>query len=230
MGGQAGAGTRPTELFGQATEIMEVIPGINEVDFEEVARKFETARGFGAEWVEIDIGDGKFGTVITWEEPERLGELKPPPKVAVHLMVENSDAEAVNWMIEPVKRLLFHAEATREPIRLARMCREREIEPGLAMMAATPWEQIKELIAEFNFFQVLAVPPGRAGQKFDERALVMLACLRQAAPDAKIEVDGGVNLETAPRIITAGATVLVATSFIFGGYNPGAAYQTLKAL
>lgn len=209
---------------------MEVIPGINEVNFEEVRHKFEMTREFGAGWVEIDIGDGKFGTVTTWREPERLAELKPPPKVAVHLMVENPDEEAERWMREPVKRLIWQAEAVEKPAELARECREKGIQPGLSIMAVTPFEKISELASSFDFWQVLAVPPGKSGQKFDERVLEVIRRLRELAPDATIEVDGGVNLETAPRVIEAGATILVATSFIFGGLNPGEAYRALKML
>ena len=209
---------------------MEIIPGINEVDFEEARRKFEMARGFGAEWVEIDIGDGKFGTVATWRDPERLRELLPPPKVAAHLMLENPDEEAVEWMREPVKRLIWQVEAARDSVGLARRCRERGIEPGLSIMAATPWEKAAGLAPEFNFWQVLAVTPGRAGQKFDERALKVIRRLRQAAPDAIIEVDGGVNKEVAKKCKEAGADIVAAASYIYNSKDAGEAIKELQAV
>lgn len=206
---------------------MKVIPGINEQDFSEVKRKIETVKVIGSDWVELDIGDGKFGTVATWNQPDFLEKLEKPPKIAIHFMVQEPEKYFQEWLRAPVKRFIFHLEASEQPMFIKKTCEEKNIQAGLAITSATANELIFPFLNQFDFFQVLAVRPGRAGQEFDERALSLVSYLRKESPNATIEVDGGVNLETAGKIKGAGAQIITSTSFIFNNPDPEHAYRQL---
>jgi len=213
---------------------MTVIPAINETNFEEVQKKIKAAQDFGADWVHLDVTDGKFTQNVLWNNPDDLKELgignkESGIKIEVHLMVENPDAVLGDWLQAGAQRVIVHVETAKNVLAMKRQCAKAGAELALAANPDTPVERFLEYKSVENFL-VLSVIPGLAGQQFRKDQLKKIRILRQQLPDAKIEVDGGVALSTAPAIKESGADILVSASHIWNSDNPAKAYQKLTEL
>lgn len=217
---------------------MQIIPAINETDFFQIKEKLEKVAEFFAEWVHFDIADGKFTPNKTWNKQAELQELRIMNyelckfNIEVHLMVEEPEKVINNWINAGAKRIIVHLET----INIAEV-KLPNIEIGLAINPDTPVEKLisflrgkgKEERGRFcKFVQILAVNPGLAGQKFQPNILDKIRFLKENYPDVKIEVDGGINLETAKLCKQAGADILAAASYIWNSDNPKEAFRELK--
>ncbi len=226
---------------------MRIIPAINCLEMACVSHKFLEASKFLVEgdWVHIDVTDAKFTYNKTWGNPEELKKLlKAHPefnfKIGVHLMVEEPEKVVGQWLEAGVKRAIVHLEAIldkkfRHPKvapgkvieDIFKQCSKFSAEVMISTNPETKLEKMESYLEQFAAFQVLAVHPGLAGQKFLPIVLGKVKFLRQHFPNAKIEVDGGINLETAKLAKEAGADILTAASFIFESSDPKEAYLEL---
>ena len=202
---------------------MFVIPAINEIEFLEVLKKIKIAKTFSS-WVHLDIVDGKFAKNKTWSNPLELSAVSHQlsANIEAHLMVETPEAVIKDWVAAGAKRIIFHLEAmngNEAPIP------ENNVEIGISINPETPVEDIVPYLKDFKFVQILAVKPGLAGQKFDEKVLEKIKFLKKYDPNVIIEVDGGLNLETAKLVRGAGADIIVSASYIWGSPNPQKAYE-----
>lgn len=227
---------------------MKIIPAINCDNFECVKRRLEKAAefydGLPAEalakegWIQIDIADGKFTPHKTWGKPEELERLQTTDyglkksSIEVHLMVENPLAVIDDWAEAGAKRIIVHLEAVANSGLQTTDYRLQNagFEFGLALNPETPAEKLLPYLNKIKFVLILAVYPGASGQKFQPQVLEKIKVLKAARPDVIIEVDGGINLETAELCKKAGADVVAAGSYIFENPNPRAAYERLAAL
>src|SRR3989338_2550583 len=214
---------------------MEVIPAINETDFRSVKSKMRQAKEMGAKWTHLDVADGKFTRNTLWNNPANLESLNlkpstPNPKLEVHLMVQNPDEVLDEWLDAKVKRVIVHLESVKDLDVMKMKCIAFDAELFLAVKPETPAERLFSYEGAADGFLILAVTPGKAGQKFQENQPEKIKALRQKFPDAKIEVDGGVNLENAPRIKEAGADTLVSASYIWNRESLEEAYKNLQSL
>jgi len=214
---------------------MEIIPAVNETDFKEVEKKIKAVQDFGSEWVHLDVSDGKFTKNVLWNNPKDLVNLKHKTQdlrlnFEAHLMVENPDEVLDEWLDVKVKRVIVHLESVRDLDVMKMKCVAFGTELFLAIKPDTPVEHLFSYAGDASGFLILAVNPGLAGQKFQENQLEKIKVLRQKFPDAKIEVDGGVNLENAPRIKEAGADTLVSASYIWNRESLEEAYKNLQSL
>ncbi|HXF44473.1 MAG TPA: ribulose-phosphate 3-epimerase [Candidatus Paceibacterota bacterium] len=210
---------------------MQIIPSINETDFEEVKRKIRLAASF-ADWVHFDVSDGRFTNYKNWNEPERLlelGEEISDLKCEVHLMVEDPQSEMERWCAAGVLRVIVHAEAVEEGYPMVIDKADNfGIELGLALNPETPPEFLKPYLKAVNFFQILTVKPGTSGQKLDESVLRKIKFVKRENPEATVEVDGGINPRTAKLAAKAGADAVVSGSFIWRSPDPKKSYETLE--
>jgi len=208
---------------------MEVIPGINENNFEEIKRRVDTLKKIGAGFAQIDVSDGKFGKPASFDRGGDLKEICQGMNFEVDLMVFDPEEKISLWTQAGkfVKRIIFHLETVRDIDFLKEKCEKKGIEPAISILYSSGEELLLPLIKKFNFFQILAVEPGGSGQKFNEEALSKIKFLRERRADAKIEVDGGINEETAVMVKEAGADVIVSTSFIFNNPDMEGAYKKL---
>lgn len=205
---------------------MVVIPAINCADFECVKKRLEIAKDF-SDWVHIDVVDGKFAPNVTWGSPEEWASLKPPLNLEVHLMVADPETQADRWLRHGVKRVVVHLESLSDPIYVLEKCKKYGAE---AMLAINPKTEVERLLAhkdDFKYFQILAVYPGLAGQKFLPEMIEKIKFLRKNLPDVIIEVDGGINPETAKLVNEVGADIAVSASYIFNSKNYESAYRSL---
>ena len=211
---------------------MQIVPAVNAKSFDEVKKQIETASGF-ADLIHIDVVDGKFAPNVTWGSPEELESIKYQVsgiKFEIHLMVRNPEEVIDAWLrTGVVKRVVVHLEAITDSVLILEKCRKYGAQ---AMLAINPETEVERLFAhsDFEAFQILAVPPGLPGQQFQPHCLAKLGSLRRKFPDAIIEVDGGINLETARLIKEAGANIAISASYVFGDQDPRGAYERLKAL
>ena len=131
-------------------------------------------------------------------------------------MVSEPEKGIEPWLVKPVERVIVHLEAARDVPYLIQKCRTAGIQIGLAIRPGTPAESLAPWFGRVDLLQVLAVPPGPSGQKMSAEALGKVADLRRGCSRCRIEIDGGVNRETAPAAVAAGADILVVGSALFG--------------
>lgn len=224
---------------------MEVIPAINCNDFECVTEQVATAERsvLAGGWVHIDVTDGKFTFNKTWSSPEEFKKIRedhPRLHFEIHLMVEEPDRVIEPWLEAGAERVIVHLEAllhfrnlsdhTKTIAVILEKCREYNAKPMLAISIETPVEELIPYADQFYFFQILAVQPGLPGQAFFPVAAEKVRALRAVLPNVTIEVDGGMNLETAKLVGDAGADIVVSASYIMGSDDPRLAYELLKKL
>lgn len=205
---------------------MQVVPAINATDFEVVEKQATIAAGL-SDWVHLDVADGTFTKNITWAEPEKLPELRKA-NYEIHLMVAHPEEVAEAWLKNGAKRLIIHLETLVKPETILKLADKYGAQVMLSIVTQTPVDDLLPYLEHFQYFQILAVPPGLAGQRFGWENIQKINFLRQKAPAAIIEVDGGINLETAKLCKNAGANIVASASYIFGSGNPKVAYEELK--
>lgn len=213
---------------------MEVIPAINCKDFECVREKIRKIKEYQSPWVHIDVSDGEFGRTITWNNPEELlglGEDVSYLKLEVHLMVEEPQVVVEDWLRAGASRVIIHQEALTDgwPIILDKVERY-DAELGLAILPGTPPENLMPYLKSISLVQLLAVSPGPSGQKFDERVLDKIKFLRREEGNFSIEVDGGINPQTAQLVRDAGGDIIVSGSYIWESKNPREAFKELQEI
>ncbi len=206
-----------------------IIPAINEINFEEIKKKIETAVSFGATWVHIDVADGKFTRNVLWNNFLELKDFArtQPINIEVHLMIENPDAVVGDWIAMGVKRIVVHIETIQNVQAMKTICEQAGVELCLALNPETPIERLIPFQDLIPRFLILAVRPGLSGQVFLSDQLEKIKTLRTAAPNVIIEVDGGVNLENVAQIKAMGAHVMIAASAIWKNAHPAKAFQEL---
>lgn len=211
---------------------MTVLPVINCLDFKSAKERLKLAEKFLKEgdWIHIDVADGIFTHHKSWRSPSELANLRLTLKVEVHLMVEHPERQIDAWIAAGADRFIVHAETlTEETARaITAKARRRNIPVMLSSCPLTSTTELWSLLKHFSHFQVLAVDPGPANQKFLRNVLPKIKFLRNFAPSATIEVDGGVNIEVAKEVKKAGANLVASSGFIWNDKNPGKAYKKLS--
>jgi ribulose-phosphate 3-epimerase len=210
---------------------MEIIPAINCPDFKCVEERLSLIKDWKSEWAHIDIADGKFAPVTTWNNPQELFSAFPSlPNLEIHLMVNDPSKEITSWSRSGAKRIIVHLEAIDSSSIQVHKSLGDNCELGIALKPETPAEQALLYLKDVNFVQCLAVNPGFSGQSFQEHILDKVRFLRERHPGATIEVDGGINLEVAKAAKAAGANIAVSSSHIFKDQDPTQTYQELLSI
>ena len=200
---------------------MQLIPTINEKTFEEIEKKIKLVENL-VDLIQLDIADGKFTNYETWNNPEDLLKLETFARFEIHLMVEHPELIVERWLKIPlVKRIIVHLETIDEKAfeEILKLTHQYQKELGLAIETKTPWEALEPYLNKINFVQILAVSAGPAGQIFDFSNIEKIKNLKAKYPHLTIEVDGGVNNDTAPLIKAAGADIICSSSYLFADLN-----------
>lgn len=212
---------------------MQIIPAINCEDYKTLSRLVEQSAGFlsDGDWIHIDVTDGKFTDNVTWNNPEELRSIKatyPGLNLEIHLMVENPDEVVESWLQAGANRIVVQLETISSPDMILDLAQKYGVDVMLSIIPSTPADLLLPHTNSFRYFQILAVEPGLAGQRFKMGSLEKIQFLRDVAPDAKIEVDGGMTPETARLVKIAGADMVTAASYIFNSQNQEKAYKELN--
>lgn len=206
-----------------------IIPSVNRPNFEAAKKDIKKAEEF-AQWIHIDVSDGKFTPHLSWGDPQDLKTVETNLKIEVHLMVEKPDEVFEDWLKAGVKRIIIHLESVRDLENISRIATAYNAEVMLAIRPDTLAEALLPYKNTFTYFQILCVSPGPSGQKFQESSLEKVKFLQEQFSDATIEVDGGINPETARLSQEAGADILVAGAYIFSNPDPKTAYHELASI
>lgn len=193
---------------------IEIIPAINAKGFKELQNKIKLIEPY-AKWIHLDVADGIFTPNKTWRNPGDLLKVKDPPKIEVHLMVNSVDSIIKNWLIPPVKRIIFHLEGARNADLIITKIKAAKKEAGISANPETRADKLKPYFNKVKFFQILGVNPGEAGQKFQKKVLSKVGFVRRNCKDCIIEGDGGMKIGIAKETARAGANLIVSASAIF---------------
>ena len=209
-----------------------ISPSILSSDFANLGRDIRMVEKAGADWIHVDVMDGHFVPNITIGVPvvKSIRKVTNLP-LDVHLMIENPEKFIKPFAEAGANIITFHYEAVErnEIIRLANYIKSFGIQSGLAIKPATMPEDILEYIGAFDMILVMTVEPGFGGQKFISKCAQKLSCFRAYGDeDLILQVDGGINAETARVCTKLGANSLVAGSYIFNSENVSEAIESLR--
>lgn len=209
--------------------MIEVIPTIIAKDLNELQEKIKKVESF-VNWVQIDVMDGQFVENTTWNEPADLKKIETSLNLEAHLMIKEPEKYIDQWINSGVKRIIFHTEATDKTGEIIDQVKQAGLGVGLAINPETSIEAVDQFVDQLDLVLVMTVNPGQGGQEFLESNLEKIKQLRAKYEHVKIEVDGGINLETAPEVVQAGANLLASGTAIFKSDNIEQTINTFKKL
>ena len=187
----------------------------------------------GVDWLHFDVLDGMFVPTISFV-PGLLGALKNIDTYRdVHLMIKQPERYIEEFAAAGADGITVHVESTHHLHRVLQQIRALGKRPGVVLNPATPLTELEYVLDDVEMVLIMSVNPGFGGQKLIESSYSKVAdlrdkCVRRGLDDMLIEVDGGVNAQTAPKLIEAGANVLVAGSALFGASDPAAVVKALR--
>ncbi|MEW6183695.1 MAG: ribulose-phosphate 3-epimerase [Bacillota bacterium] len=212
--------------------MIKIAPSILAADFAHLADEVRKVEPAGVAYLHVDVMDGWFVPNITIG-PEVVASLRSHTRLIldVHLMIAAPDRYLADFARAGADILTVHAEACPHLHRTLAAIRELGIRAGVALNPATPPEVLDYVLDLVDLILVMTVNPGFGGQEFLPAMLPKITYIKNALSlrnlQAEIEVDGGINVETAPKVIEYGANVLVAGSSVFRSPDPAKAVRDL---
>lgn len=205
-----------------------IAPSILSADFARLGEQVTEVVEAGARVIHVDVMDGHFVPPLSMgaQVVDALRSLDLGVVLDVHLMVERPERQVADFAKAGADIITVHAEATPHVHYALQKVREAGCRAGLAFNPATPPEMLAEV--EVDLALCMSVNPGWGGQAFIDSSLGKLERMRALlGPDVELEVDGGIDAQTARPAVTAGASLLVAGSAIFGADDPAEAYRRI---
>lgn len=211
-----------------------IAPSILSADFAALGEAIAAAERGGADLIHVDIMDGHFVPNLTMGPPvvRSIHKVARVP-LDVHLMIEEPDRYIEAFAEAGAAMISVHIEVVPHLHRTIQAIKEFGVKAGVALNPATPVGALEEIVDDLDHVLVMSVNPGFGGQTFIPRSESKIKSIRalldRRGSAAPIEVDGGIDISNAPRVVEAGATILVAGNSIFGTGDPERATRALRA-
>jgi ribulose-phosphate 3-epimerase len=210
-----------------------IAPSLLAANFLQLGDEIRMVNASSADWIHCDIMDGHFVPNISFGPPvvEQIKKIAEKP-LDVHLMISDPDRFLERFKEAGADILTVHYETCPHLNRTIGAIRELGMKAGVAINPHTPVQMLIDIMHNVDLILLMTVNPGFGGQKFIQGSYKRLVTLRQMvntlAPNALIEVDGGVNLDTGRQLFMAGADVLVTGNYVFSSENSTATIEALK--
>ncbi|CAM4453069.1 ribulose-phosphate 3-epimerase [Corallococcus exiguus] len=216
------------------TRPVRISPSLLSCDFSRLGEEVRAIEAAGADWIHVDVMDGRFvpnltlGPVIV----EAIKRVATKP-LDVHLMIVEPEKYVDAFVKAGADVLTVHQEASPHLHRTLQSIRQAGAKPAVVLNPGTSLSTIEEVLGDVDMVLLMSVNPGFGGQSFIESTVDKVRRLRamldaRGLKDVDIEVDGGINAQTAKRVVDAGATVLVAGSYVFGAKDYAQAIRSLR--
>ncbi len=212
-----------------------IAPSLLSADFSNLITDIEMINNSDADWFHLDVMDGVFVPNISFGFPiiKAVNQYTLKP-LDVHLMIVDPDRFITQFAEAGANILTVHLEACTHLHRTIQAIKAEDMHAGVAINPHTAVNDLEDIIADIELVCMMSVNPGFGGQKFIENTYRKIERLRKLIDknnsNAKIEIDGGVSMDNAQKLIDAGADVLVAGNAVFGSENPTETIAALKQL
>ena len=213
---------------------IQIAPSILSADFATLGEQIAAVERGGADLIHVDVMDGHFVPNITIGPPvvRAIRRVASRP-LDVHLMIEEPDRYIEAFVDAGADMVSVHVEVVPHLHRTICLIKKLGARAGAVLNPSTPAIALQDIATELDYVLVMSVNPGFGGQAFIphsvEKVRHVRAVLTEAGASAPIEIDGGIDEETAPKVVAAGATILVAGQAIFGTSDPEQATRALRA-
>lgn len=215
--------------------LIKIAPSILSANFAKLGEEIEDVERGGADYIHVDVMDGHFVPNITIG-PLIVEAIRPITKLPldVHLMIENPDRYIPQFAKAGADIISVHVEACPHLHRTVHLIKEQGVKAGVVLNPATPVDTIQHIIDDVDLVLLMTVNPGFGGQKFIHNVVPKINAVSEMAKSKQlnidIEVDGGVNTETAKLCVEAGANVLVAGSAVYNEKDRAQAIKNIRKL